>query len=301
MADLYLDHVLIAVHDLERSRHTFADLLGFTVTSEGVHPGRGTHNRLIVFGPEYLELIAIRDATEARADRPQMLDFLKRRQGLHMFALGSRHLEATVADIRRRGGRISDPVDGARTGAMGKGGYTWRSAHLDPADTPGSATFIIQHNHTIQQRYTEPANPTVHANGVTGIFSLSLAVKDAPVAAGIWSRTFGIPIAPVPSSSQGEGQDGGAGYQQTKRLTLANCYLDFVSPTGDGPLASHLETFGESPYMLSLKVADPGRTVKLLEARGITLSAPRKTGDSLRRAVPETQAEGANLEMVQAV
>ena len=299
--DLYLDHVLIAVHDLERSRQTYANLLGFNVTPEGIHPGRGTHNRLIVFGPEYLELIAICNPQEARADRPQMLDFLKRRQGLYMFALGSPNLDMTIADIRRGGGRISDAVDGARTGAVDKGGYTWRSAYLDPEDTPGSATFIIQHNHTIQQRYTEPANPTVHANGVTGIFSLSLAVKDAPVAAGIWSHTFGIPIAPVPSPSQGEGQDGGAGYQLTVRLTLDNCYLDFLSPTSDGPLACHLEAHGESPYMLSLKVADLERTVKLLEARGITLSALRKTGGSLRRAVAETQAEGANLELVQAV
>ena len=75
---------------------------------------------------------------------------------------------------------------------VGKGGYTWRSANLDPADTPGSATFIIQHHHTIQQRYTEPANPTVHANGVTGIFSLSLAVRDAPAAAEAWGRILGL-------------------------------------------------------------------------------------------------------------
>ncbi len=66
MGEVYLDHVLIAVHDLSRAAAVFSQELGFTLTPEGVHPGRGTHNRLIVFGPEYLELIAVRDPLGGR-------------------------------------------------------------------------------------------------------------------------------------------------------------------------------------------------------------------------------------------
>lgn len=292
MAHLYLDHVLIAVRDLERAGHTYADLLGFTITAEGIHPGRGTHNRLIVFGPEYLELIAIRDPGEARRDRPEMLEFLERRQGLYMFALGSSNLEATVAEVRRRGGLVSDPVDGARAGTGGKGGYTWRSACLDPADTPGSATFIIQHHHTIQQRYTEPANPTLHANGVTGIFSLTLAVKDAPAAAAAWGRTLGL-VLDEPVEDE-------ADRLKAVRLSLSNCHLEFVSPTGEGALARYLEANGESPYLLTLRVADVERSAADLAARGVALGDKVLTRDGPRQALSPGQTEGVNLELVEA-
>ena len=38
--DLYLDHVLIAVRDLEEAS-AYYDNLGFTLTPPGVRPGRG--------------------------------------------------------------------------------------------------------------------------------------------------------------------------------------------------------------------------------------------------------------------
>ena len=75
MTDLYLDHVLIAVRDLSAAGRAFEGL-GFNVTPEGRHPGRGTHNRLVVFGPEYLELIAVHDPTEGLS-RPHMVPFLE--------------------------------------------------------------------------------------------------------------------------------------------------------------------------------------------------------------------------------
>jgi catechol 2,3-dioxygenase-like lactoylglutathione lyase family enzyme len=291
MTDLYLDHVLIAVRDLEKARRSYANLLSFTVTPAGLHPGRGTHNRLIVFGPEYLELIGVRDPREARRSRPEMLRFLERRQGLYMFALGTGDMEATVAEARRRGGHISDPVDGARAGVVGKGGYTWRSANLDPADTPGSATFIIQHHHTIQQRYAEPANPTVHANGVTGIFSLSLAVRDAPTAAEAWGRILGL-VLDEPVEDE-------ADRLKAVRLRLGNCHLEFVSPTGEGALARHLAANGESPYLLSLRMADLEICAAQLTARGVSLGRLRQSPGGLRRAVSADQTEGVNLELVQ--
>jgi catechol 2,3-dioxygenase-like lactoylglutathione lyase family enzyme len=291
VVDLYLDHVLIGVRDLERAGRIYADLLGFTVTPEGVHPGRGTHNQLIVFGPEYLELIAVRDPREARRDRPEMLEFLERRQGLYMFALGSHDLEATVAELHRRGGGVSDPVDGARAGAGDRGGYTWRSANLDQADTPGSATFIIQHHHTIQQRYTEPANPTVHANGVTGIFSLTLAVKDAPSAAAAWCRTLGL--------AMGEPVEDEANCLCSVRVGLGHSHLEFVSPRGDGPLARYLEANGESPYSLCLRVTDLGRTTAQLTGRGLSLGPLKESQDGPSRALSEDQTEWVNLKLVQ--
>ena len=76
MTDLIIDHVLIAVRDLDAVKDTF-ERLGFKVTPEGQHPGRGTSNRLVVFGEEYLELIAV---TIRRGPvRPNLPSFLDER------------------------------------------------------------------------------------------------------------------------------------------------------------------------------------------------------------------------------
>ena len=75
--DLYLDHMLIGVRDLSQTARDY-NKLGFKVTPEGRHPGRGTHNRLVVFGPEYLELISIHDASQGLF-RPNLAPFLESR------------------------------------------------------------------------------------------------------------------------------------------------------------------------------------------------------------------------------
>ena len=55
---LGLDHIVIAVADLDTAIADFRSL-GFTVQPGGRHPGRTSHNALIVFADgAYFELIA---------------------------------------------------------------------------------------------------------------------------------------------------------------------------------------------------------------------------------------------------
>ena len=119
MADFSLDHVLIAVRDLDQAAHAWTGDLGLSLSPEGVHPGRGTHNRLIVFPSEYLELIAFRDGSEG-AFRPTMADLLDRREGLYMFALGSDDIGKAVSDLRSRGAMPRTPSTALARAAMGR-------------------------------------------------------------------------------------------------------------------------------------------------------------------------------------
>ena len=167
MTDVYLDHVLIGVRDLDETAATFGGL-GFTMTPEGVHPGRGTHNRLVVFGLEYLEMISVRDPSQVtlRLDLPA---FLESREGLYMFALGTGDVEATAAAMRAGGAEVAEPVDGARGGEGDQPGYSWRSAEIAHGVTPGGHTFLIQHNNAFEERYNLPGPLNGHDNVVTGI------------------------------------------------------------------------------------------------------------------------------------
>ena len=263
MSNLYLDHVLIAVRDLNRTARTFHDNLGFSVTPEGVHPGRGSHNRLVVFGPEYLELIAVRDPSQGLF-RPNILPFLESREGLFLFAMGTDDVDGRYLDLRRRGVAVNEPVDGTREAVEGTVAYSWRQAEIAPDETPGSQTFFIQHHQTFSERYLTPSDLTKHANGIMGIHHLALAVRDAKAAAARWQWMFGLEAFPA--------EDLRCQGVRRVRLDLDNCYLDFVSALCPGPLSEFLDRNGQAPYELGLDVRDLSKATAYLNRREVSTS-----------------------------
>src|SRR6184192_140907 len=86
------DHAVILVADLARASDAFAKL-GFTVSPGGAHTGLGTHNAVIRFGVDYLELLAVRDEQEAllaRSSTSSVVERIRRgKGGLASFALAT--------------------------------------------------------------------------------------------------------------------------------------------------------------------------------------------------------------------
>ena len=284
-AGIYLDHVLIAVRSLSSAADSYRSL-GFKVTPEGRHPGRGTHNRLMVFGPEYLELIAVHDAATTPF-RPSMSSFLEAREGLYMFALGTSDIDATVGEIRSRGIGVGAPVPGRRD-AGETPGYTWKSANLGSA-LPGSECFLIQHDHTVAQRYTLPAAPTVHENGVTGIHHVTLAVHDSGAAALRWREVLGLE-AGDPVAVQGG---------LRRRIALDNAYVDLESPSGPGALVEFLRTYGEGPFELGLETPDIEAAVAAIRRGGADCGEVREGDDGTSSLIDRSDAAGVRLRLVQ--
>ena len=58
------DHAVIAVADLDLAIETYS-ALGFEVFLGGRHEHRGTHNALIRFGADYIELLGVYDPETA--------------------------------------------------------------------------------------------------------------------------------------------------------------------------------------------------------------------------------------------
>lgn len=285
MTDLSLDHVLIAVRDLNAAKDTF-ERLGFKVTPEGRHPGRGTSNRLVVFGREYLELISVHDPA-ADLFRPNLPTFLEMREGLFIFSMGTDDIRKHVREVRSAGIRIADPVRGSRQAADGTTAYSWMQAEVGLNEVPGSQTFFIQHDHTIEERYTEPPDPTNHPNAVRGISSLSLAVGDADIASRRWMDAFGLERI----TEEGEQNS----HATRVRLRFRNCSLDFCQPVGRDALAHFIDSWGEGPYQIAFSCKDLDETEALLRRRKVS-GLERHTD---RLLVSPESAQGVRMSFVQ--
>jgi hypothetical protein len=61
---LELDHVIVAVRDLDEAAARFEEDFGLTALPGGRHPGFGTGNRIVPLGTNYVELMAVVDENE---------------------------------------------------------------------------------------------------------------------------------------------------------------------------------------------------------------------------------------------
>jgi len=166
---LTLDHIVIAVHDLEATIADYA-ALGFNVQRGGDHPGRSTHNALVVFADgSYLELIA----WKSPAPQERWWQILQRRgEGIVDFALLPADTGDTVAQAAQRGLVLEGPLDGGRVRPDGER-LRWQTARPATHDLPFLCGDI-----TPRALRVPEGEVRVHANGATGVASLVLAVQD---------------------------------------------------------------------------------------------------------------------------
>jgi hypothetical protein len=105
----------------------------------------------------------------------------------------------------------------------------------------GVAPFLIEDETPRAERVPRA---TSHANGVTGIHSVTVAVSDVAAVRGWYERAPGARVAPVERADLAAA---GA------RVTLGPHALDFVAPRGpESPLAGWLAARGPSPYAAAL-------------------------------------------------
>jgi catechol 2,3-dioxygenase-like lactoylglutathione lyase family enzyme len=205
-----LDHVVIGVADLDQAIQAYQQL-GFEVRPGGRHTGLGTHNALIRFELEYLELLAVYDAAEAvRSGGPGqfMIEYLRERPGALLgFALASENLDDEVAR-----GVPGQPFAMERARPDGHvlswrllipGEHTWRRPW----------PFLIQWDTPDQQRVALDGVGQ-HANGTVGIGGLRVAARDVPGAIGFYRNQLGLPVT---SSS----------------VALPNCPIEIVQSEND--------------------------------------------------------------------
>lgn len=187
-----LDHAVILVRDLDRARETYARM-GFTLTPRGFH-SLGSQNHCIMFGRDYLELMALPAAPPAALQ--YFAEFLARGEGAGALALASDDAAGAYAELVQSGFAAEPPLSLSRpVKDLGEARFTL--VQLPPSQTPGFRTFVCQH-HTRDVVWRPEYQR--HAIGATGIESVSIAASDPDLYAGLFDT---LPVvfsrAPAPA------------------------------------------------------------------------------------------------------
>ena len=129
---LGIDHLGVAVHDLEGATRLYRDVLGFAMGGGETLPERGLEVRFVDTGNARIELLG------ATRDDSEISGFLdKRGEGIHHVCVRVDDVDAAVAEMRGRGARIVG--DGVQRGAHGT-----RVAFVHPKSTPGVLLELVE-------------------------------------------------------------------------------------------------------------------------------------------------------------
>ncbi|MCY4463997.1 MAG: VOC family protein [Chloroflexi bacterium] len=252
-----IDHLVIVAHSLERAIETYRRL-GFTVMEGGLHP-YGSYNALIGFADgSYIELLGFYEEAPAHP----WWDLLHERGGgLIDFCMATDDIHADRQTLLGAGVSSSDLYEGGRDRPDG---YVvkWINNKVE-GEFQGRIPFIIEDVTPRQERL--PAERE-HANGVTGIDCLILAVDD-PRYAAIMADVAGVTGRPIH-----RGELGASGM----RLEIGGHTLEYLLPDKEGgPLSEHLARNASVPFAVSFKTTGAAKTFAPVETGGLRMSFER--------------------------
>jgi catechol 2,3-dioxygenase-like lactoylglutathione lyase family enzyme len=164
-----LDHIVIAVADLGTAVEDYR-ALGFTVQPGGRHPGRTSHNALVVFEDgAYLELIA----WEAPGPAERWYnEHARHGDGLMDFALVPEDAARAIEAAKARGLTLDGPIDGGRLRPDGRE-VKWQTGRQATFDLPFLCADV-----TPRDLRVPTGEIRRHANGALGVAGLAVAVRD---------------------------------------------------------------------------------------------------------------------------
>jgi len=185
-----LDHIVIGVGDLDDAVARYRTL-GFDARLGGRHTGRGTHNAIVRFGLDYLELVSVYDGTEARAaGRGALVDFLAADEGPVGYVLATSDVAAEAARLRAAGLTATGPFPMERIRPDGTR-LSWRL--VIPGGVPDRRPWpiFIEWDQPDAERFARDGAAT-HPNGARGIGSITIGVRDLAAARDLHALVLGL-------------------------------------------------------------------------------------------------------------
>lgn len=139
-----LDHLIIAVKDLDQAEKNYKKILGTNPVWRGRHKSLGTANSIFNFKNTYLELLTS-DGEGLGAELIKNL-IQENGEGLAGIVFGVDDMLQTVQQLKHEGYQISDPAEGEGSDDETNKVRKWHNLFLPPELTRGLFSFIIQHH-----------------------------------------------------------------------------------------------------------------------------------------------------------
>jgi len=126
-----VDHVVIAVKDLDASVGQYESIYGTSVSDRSEAPAAGMKMAFFRFADSYLELVS-----NIGDEGPIARRLSNQGEGVHLVAMKVDKLEATIADLRSKGVRL--------VGDPGEGNPITGQIFIHPSVTGGVLTQIVE-------------------------------------------------------------------------------------------------------------------------------------------------------------
>lgn len=186
----HLDHVIVAVRDLEVATATYARLLGRSPGWRGEHPGLGTANSLFPLDNAYVELLC--PAGEGRFAEPLRAWLEAHGEGPLGLAFGTGDAAACARVWRERGLPAGDPEPGRGRDEPSGAWRAWENVFLPPEATRSVLLFAIHHRPEDAPLIasTPPAGPSLEA-----LDHVVLQSRDLDATAALYGDRLGLRLA----------------------------------------------------------------------------------------------------------
>ncbi len=133
---LGIDHIGVAVSDLNQATKTYQDLLGFSLGGHEELPARGLQVRFVDVGESRIELIS-----PMRPDSEISGYLTKKGEGLHHICVRVENIEAALTEMKQRGAKLIDETP--KVGAHGS-----RVAFVHPKGSHGVLLELVEKSGT---------------------------------------------------------------------------------------------------------------------------------------------------------
>lgn len=178
-----INHVGIVARDLVATTARY-EALGFTLTPFSPHSGAwksgepvkrlGSGNRCVMFGRNYLEILANEDPA---APSPRLEGYLAHHQGGHIICFNSENLSSVESRILSKGLGTSGVLPLQREIATPEGERTAKFERVQFAPDESPEGYIQAARHLTPEYIYQPRY-TTHANGCTELSSAIVVVDD---------------------------------------------------------------------------------------------------------------------------
>ena len=183
-----LDHLIVAVKDLDEAEKNYQKVFGIDPVWKGEHKELGTANSIFNFKNTYFELLSAKGEGLGAALVNDAIQ--KKGEGLTGIVFGTENIDKVTRVLKDNGYMLNDPLLGEGTNSNNQSIRKWKNLFLPPELTRGLFSFIIEH--------TEGQLPSIDSYPNTSFNKLDHVVintNDADGFIDIYKNEFDIRLA----------------------------------------------------------------------------------------------------------